>query len=93
MSCRLSIPKRGKKFKNKNSSVSEQAKRHRKKRYDKKYQEMIRKKVKDRKDQKKEALDRYNLKRTAERAALRHAEHAKHAKHIRAPATQKPSRA
>ena len=68
-SCRASIPTRGAKFKYETASASEQAeKSHRRKR-----QKAIRKKAKDRKNQKRKGLDRLNERKKAERAAKREA--------------------
>ena len=64
-SCRASIPTRGAKFKYETASASEQAKKS----HIRKHQKAIRKKAKDRKNQKAKGLDRLNERKKAERAA------------------------
>ena len=64
LSCRELIPKRGKKLKYESPGASKQAIRDR----NKASMKVIRKKKKDRKKQKKEALDRLHVKKRAERA-------------------------
>ena len=64
--CKVLFPKRGPKFKYKSENEVREEIKFR----DRARKQKLRKKAKDRKDQKKEALDRLNERKRAERAAL-----------------------